>query len=64
LIVFRLDNYETLHIEISCFHRKGLEIGIGFIGNIENFKLFNLELFVYGSNDWDYIFQNFSLKDL
>lgn len=43
---------------------EGLEIGIGFIGNIEDFKLVNLELFVYGSNDWDCVFQNFSLKDL
>lgn len=43
---------------------EGLEIGIGFVGNIENSKLSNLELFVYGSDDWNCVFQNFSIKDL
>lgn len=43
---------------------EGLEVGLGFVGVVENSKLVNLELFVYGSDDWDCVFKNFSLKKL
>ncbi|MEZ0459080.1 hypothetical protein ABTW23_22000 [Sphingobacterium thalpophilum] len=43
---------------------KGIDPGIGFVGNIADFKLHSLELFVYGSDEWDCTIQNFTLKDL
>lgn len=43
---------------------KGIDPGIGFVGNIADFKLHSLELFVYGSDEWDCTFQNFTLEDL
>lgn len=43
---------------------EGIDPGIGFVGNIADFKLHSLELFVYGSDEWDCTFQNFTLKDL
>lgn len=42
----------------------GIEHGLGFIGNLEDGKLSNLEIFVYGSDDWDCSFRDFQLKDL
>ncbi|MFD2904394.1 hypothetical protein [Sphingobacterium anhuiense] len=43
---------------------KGLEVGLGFVGNVNEGKLSNIEIFVYGSDDWNCDYTGFRLKDL
>lgn len=43
---------------------KELEVGLGFVGNVNEGKLSNIEIFVYGSDDWNCDYTGFRLKDL
>lgn len=43
---------------------KGLEVGLGFVGNVNDGKLINIEIFVYGSDDWNCDYTGFRLRDL
>ncbi|UIR55919.1 hypothetical protein LZQ00_16860 [Sphingobacterium sp. SRCM116780] len=41
-----------------------LEVGLGFVGNVNEGKLSNIEIFVYGSDDWNCDYTGFQLKNL
>ncbi|MGN5955888.1 hypothetical protein ACP6L2_14875 [Sphingobacterium lactis] len=52
-----LSNHKLIEIE-------GLEVGLGFVGNANEGKLINIEIFVYGSDDWNCDYTGFRLRDL